>query len=229
MVMAGILPPAVPAALAGWCFHHCMQRALRGTSISGRDFEVATQYCALWCGIVYTASIGADYMKWLRAVGLIGEAGTAAAKGAGTATAKAGAGLGATGAAAAAATLAALAWLGWKLSVADENPPPSAGPGEPPPEGTAWPCAGFVGQPLYKTKGWGVDAAHLTKSGCQVAIEDAMANARQVCAGVSGQCGGNCPPGERCVAVPLAQSVKNMTHLFWCGARVHFRCACYCV
>lgn len=146
------------------------------------------------------------------------------------AAAEGAAGAGAIGALAA-VILAAVGWLGWKSYVAGwgESPPPTVPPGSIPPPGQGYTCGGFLNTNHPPAKGWGVDVAHLTKSGCQVAIEDAIQNASNYCATLTPMCTGTCPPGQRCTAQAVVDRVSNQTHLFWCGARVHYRCACYCV
>jgi len=125
--------------------------------------------------------------------------------------------------------LAAIAYLVHQVYVATEaggSAPPSG------PVATSGPvCGGRLPASPPPAKGWATSAAHWSISSCAAAIDDAMQNAATYCASLNSMCSiGSCKvSGTTCKSLPVADSVSNQTHLFWCGARVHYHCACYCV
>ncbi len=114
-------------------------------------------------------------------------------------------------------------WTAWKVYVA-KHPGPVTGPAA----ASGPPCGAVLKATPPPAKGWGADAAHLTKSGCEVAIDEALQNAANYCSTLNAYCTGGCTTGK-CLSLPIVDDVSNQTHLFWCGARVHYRCGCFCV
>jgi hypothetical protein len=127
------------------------------------------------------------------------------------------------------AIIASASWIGWKYHLGGTAPPPSG-----PAAASGAGCGGILGVAPPPAKGWGVDAAHWSKTGCQAAIDDALVHAATFCATLDSSCG-TCPPprpgetAKSCKSLPVVDRVANQTHLFWCGARVQYRCGCFCV